>query len=137
MLTLLVSARILTEIMTNQGPSSLPGGSAAITLDARHDDKRLHIAIPVKVFPDVKSFESQLCCTYEISPRGARIALLPGIKEVGQTIYVQRQSRRARYRVAWIGEAGTSREGQVGVETLEPANVIWESEIRSWIMTSK
>ncbi|HEX2327145.1 MAG TPA: hypothetical protein VHN74_00365 [Candidatus Angelobacter sp.] len=123
--------------MTNQGPSSLPGGSAAITLDARHDDKRLHIAIPVKVFPDVKSFESQLCCTYEISPRGARIALLPGIKEVGQTIYVQRQSRRARYRVAWIGEAGTSREGQVGVETLEPANVIWESEIRSWIMTSK
>jgi hypothetical protein len=123
--------------MTNQGPSSLNGGSAAFTLDARRDDKRLHIAVPVKVFPDLKSLESQHCCTYEISPRGARIALLPGIREVGQTIYLQRQNRRARYKVAWIGEAGTSREGQVGVECLEPANVIWESEIRSWIMTGR
>lgn len=137
MLTLLVSARILSEIMTNQGPSSPNGGSAAFTLDARRDGNRLHIAVPVKVFPDIKSFESQLCCTYEISPRGARIALLPGIKEVGQMIYLQRQNRRARYKVSWIGEPGTSQEGQVGVESLEPANVIWENEIRSWIMTSK
>jgi len=123
--------------MTNQGPSSLSGGSAAIALEARREGNRLHIAVPVKVFPDLRSLESHLCCTYEISPRGARIAALPGIREIGQVIYLQRQNRRARYKVAWIGEAGTSQEGQIGVESMEPANVIWENEIRSWIMSSR
>ncbi len=60
----------------------------------------------------------------------------PGIKTVGQTIWLQRQNRRARYRVAWIGQDGTSQQGQVGVETLEPGNVIWEPEIKARIMRS-
>jgi hypothetical protein len=55
---------------------------------------------------------------------------------VGQTIWLQRQNRRARYRVAWIGQEGTSQQGQVGVESLEPANVIWEPEIKARIMRS-
>ena len=41
----------------------------------------------------------------------------PGIKSVGQTIWLQRQNRRARYKVAWIGQEGTSLHGQVGVES--------------------
>jgi hypothetical protein len=102
----------------------------------KRQEKRLHLAVPVKVFPDVASIESQNCCTYEISTRGARLVAPPGIKSVGQTIWLQRQSRRARYKVVWIGEAGTSLESQVGVETLEPANVIWEPEIRQRIMKS-
>ena len=92
--------------------------------------------MPVKVFPDIASIESQNCCTYEISATGARLVTPPGIKTVGQTIWVQRQNRRARYKVAWIGEEGTSLEGQVGVESLEPANVIWEPEIKARIMRS-
>jgi len=36
----------------------------------------------------------------------------------------------------WIGEPGTSLQSQVGVETLEPGNVIWEPEIRQRIMRS-
>jgi hypothetical protein len=55
---------------------------------------------------------------------------------VGQTIWLQRQNRRARYKVTWIGEAGSSLEGQVGVESLEPYNVIWEPEIKARIMRS-
>ena len=94
------------------------------------------VAVPVKVFSDVASIESQNCCTYEISATGARLVTPPGIKSVGQTIWVQRQNRRARYRVAWIGQPGTSLEGQVGVESLEPANVIWEPEIKARIMRS-
>ena len=92
--------------------------------------------MPVKVFPDVASIESQNCCTYEISTNGARLVAPPGIKSVGQTIWLQRQNRRARYKVVWIGEPGTSLEGQVGVENLEPANVIWEPEIKARIMRS-
>jgi len=121
----------------NQSMPFAPSGasSVATATDKRHE-KRLHLAVPVKVFPDITSLESQNCCTYEISTNGARLVALPGIKSVGQTIWLQRQNRRARYKVAWIGEAGSSLEGQVGVETLEPYNVIWEPEIKARIMRS-
>jgi PilZ domain len=114
-----------------------PAGAATVTTaPEKRREKRLHLAVPVKVFPDIASIESQNCCTYEISATGARLVTPPGIKTVGQTIWVQRQNRRARYKVAWIGQEGTSLEGQVGVESLEPANVIWEPEIKARIMRS-
>jgi len=113
-----------------------PLSASAATLANTRQEKRLHLAVPVKVFPDVASVESQNCCTYEISTHGARLVAPPGIKKVGQTIWLQRQSRRARYKVIWIGEPGTSLESQVGVETLEPGNLIWEPEIRQRIMKS-
>jgi hypothetical protein len=113
-----------------------PSSSSAATAVDKRQEKRLHLAVPVKVFPDITSIESQNCCTYEISTHGARLVAPSGIKTVGQTIWLQRQSRRARYKVVWIGEPGTSLECQVGVETLEPANVIWEPEIRQRIMKS-
>ncbi len=115
-------------------PSS---SSAATALEKdKRQEKRLHLAVPVKVFPDIASIESQNCCTYEISTLGARLVAPAGIKAVGQTIWLQRNNRRARYKVIWIGAAGTSLESQVGVESLEPANVIWEPEIRQRIMKS-
>jgi hypothetical protein len=116
-------------------PAASGAPSAVAALDKRQV-KRLHLAVPVKVFPDVASLDSQNCCTYEISTNGARLVAPPGVKTVGQTIYLQRQNRRARYKVMWIGQAGTSLEGQVGVETLEPGNVIWEPEIKARIMRS-
>ena len=115
--------------MSNGIPSKSVPGSESPVLDSRRDEQRLHIAVPVKVFPDLKSFESHTCCTYEISPHGARIAAVPGIKQVGQLIFIQRHNRRARYKVAWIGNPDTTQAGQVGVELQEPANVSWETEI--------
>ena len=117
-------------------PTAPAGATTIAAAPDKRREKRLHIAVPVKVFPDIASIESQNCCTYEISSTGARLVTPPGIKAVGQTIWVQRQNRRARYKVAWIGQAGTSLEGQVGVESLEPANVIWEPEIKARIMRS-
>jgi hypothetical protein len=114
-------------------PSS---SSAATALENQRQEKRLHLAVRVKVFPDIASLESQNCCTYEISTQGARLVAPAGIKAVGQTIWLQRHNRRARYKVVWIGAHGTSLESQVGVESLEPANVIWEPEIRQRIMNS-
>lgn len=117
-------------------PFAAASGSSAVAVETRQEG-RLHIAVPVKVFPDTKALESQTCCTYEISMAGARLASLPGIKTVGQVICLQRQSRRAKYKVIWIGEPGTQLEGQVGVESLEPTNVIWENEIKSRIIQSR
>ncbi|MGB8130779.1 MAG: PilZ domain-containing protein [Candidatus Angelobacter sp.] len=117
-------------------PIAPAGGAAVAAAPEKRHEKRLHLAVPVKVFPDVASIESQNCCTYEISTTGARLVAPPGIKTVGQTIWLQRQNRRARYRVSWIGKDGTSQHGQVGVENLEPGNVIWEPEIKARIMRS-
>jgi hypothetical protein len=122
---------------SNQGVpfASASATSVAAAMDKRNE-KRLHLAVPVKVFPDISSIESQNCCTYEISTNGARLVAPPGIKATGQVIWLQRQNRRAKYKVMWIGEPGTSLQGQVGVETLEPSNVIWEPEIKARIMRS-
>jgi len=122
-----------------QKPSASVAASAGSTTAAAMDkrrEKRLHLAVPVKVFPDVASMETQACCTYEISTTGARLVAPPGITRVGQIIWLQRQNRRAKYKVIWIGEPDSSLAGQVGVETLEPANVIWEAEIKARIMRS-
>jgi len=121
----------------NRGlPSTAPGKSASVAVEPRQEP-RVHIAIPVKVFPDTKAVESYSCCTYEISLLGARLAALPAVTKVGQVIWIQRQNRRARYKVVWIGQPGTSQAGQVGVETMEPGNVIWENEIRARILNSR
>jgi len=119
---------------SNQGLQTK--GSSTLAVDQR-TEKRLQIAVPVKVFPDIKSTEAQTCCTYEISPFGARLAAMPGLRQVGQVIYLQRQNRRAKYKIIWIGQPGTSQEAQVGVELMEPGNVIWDNEIRTVILRSR
>jgi len=91
----------------------------------------MHLALPVKVFPDASTPDFQTCCTYEISLIGVRLVMPNGIKEIGQVVMLQRHNRRAKYKVAWIGKPGTPEAGQVGVEALEPHNVIWENELKA------
>lgn len=116
--------------------NSVSTQSASLAVDKRHE-QRVHIAVPVKIFPDTRSVESYTCCTYEVSLVGARLASLPGVTQVGQVIWMQRQNRRAKYKVIWIGQEGTSQAGQIGVESMEPGNVIWENEIKARIMSAR
>jgi len=44
---------------------------------------------------------------------------------------LQRHNRRAKFKVTWIGKPGTAQAGQVGLETLEPQNVIWDNELKA------
>jgi hypothetical protein len=97
-------------------------------------EKRLHVAVPVKLFVTPDATNHQLCCTYEISMVGARLVAVSGITKVGQVVWLQRHNRRAKYKVIWIGEKGTEHAYQVGVEAMEKANVIWENELKIRIM---
>ena len=119
----------------NHGPN-IAAPRVAVPVEPRRE-KRLHIAVPVKIFLDPESANFQLCCTYEISLVGARLVAVSGITKVGQTIWVQRHSRRAKYRVIWIGQPDTENAEQLGVEVMEPANIIWENELRMRITQSK
>lgn len=105
-------------------------GATATAPRNERREKRLHVAVPVKLFVDPNSPTYQLCCTYEISMIGARLVAVSGVTKLGQTIWLQRHNRRAKYKVIWIGEPGTPQAEQVGVELLEPAVVIWESELQ-------
>ena len=119
----------------NHGPN-MAAPRVSLPVEPRRE-KRLHIAVPVKIFLDPESTNFQLCCTYEISLVGARLVAVSGITKVGQTIWVQRHSRRAKYRVIWIGQPDTENAEQLGVEVMEPANIIWENELRMRITQSK
>src|SRR5262249_5687385 len=103
---------------TNQGSPAKAGVSTSVARDSRKE-RRLPVAVRVRVFPDVEATESHLCCTYEISTFGARLVAPAGVKVEGQVVFLQRQSRRARYKVIWIGKPGTKHADQVGVECLE------------------
>lgn len=117
---------------------SNPSGAAASSVSPgnleQRRERRLHVAVPVKVFLAEDNPSFQLCCTYEISMVGARLVAVSGITKVGQIVWLQRHNRRAKYKVIWVGNEGTEHAGQIGVEVLEPANVIWENELRSRIM---
>jgi len=101
--------------------------------DARRE-VRVAIAVPVKIFLDPNSVNFQHACTYDVSMVGARLQGGTGIQQVGQEVWIQRQNKRAKYRVNWIGKPGTPEAGQVGVDLLEPENIIWEGELKAKII---
>lgn len=119
----------------NQNPSPASPSVNSAQADSRRE-KRVHVAVPVKVFLDPNSANFQLCCTYEISMIGARLVAVAGVEKVGQTLWLQRHNKRAKYRVIWVGEPQTKQAGQVGVEVVDSSAPIWENELRLRIMQS-
>jgi hypothetical protein len=61
----------------------------------------------------------------DVSSSGARLSWVRTLKQTGQVAEIEHRGRRARFRVAWVGQPGTKHEGEVGVESLEPGNNIW------------
>jgi hypothetical protein len=118
-------------------PGRLPATSSSVPAVDPRREKRINVAVPVKVFLDPNGANCQLCCTYEISLVGARLMAVSGVTQVGQTVWLQRHNKRSRYKVIWIGIPDTEHAGQIGVEALEPANVIWENELKMRIMQSR
>ena len=92
-------------------------------------EPRLFVALPIKIYFTESSNEFQMACTYEISYKGARLMQIKGVTQIGQEVWVQRQIRKAKYKVLWIGRDGTEQQGQIGLECIEPEKIIWEKEL--------
>lgn len=90
---------------------------------SRRRERRSFLAIPVRVSgtdAHGKSFR-HVVCTLDLSARGARITSLQTLAmNVGQELMLEHQRDRVRFQVVWIGDAGSSRQGQIGLRTLEP-----------------
>ena len=100
-------------------------------IQAMQRSQRLQIVTAVKIGFSEDSLSPIPACTYEISLTGARIPQVPGLEAIDQTFWIHRKKMKARYRVVWIGEAGTGQANQVGVQLMEPDKIIWEDEIRN------
>lgn len=68
-------------------------------------------------------------CTFDISEHGARIAGLQDMFANGDVLIVERGSKRAKYKVVWVGKAGTPLGGHAGMQLVEGHESIWDVEI--------
>ncbi len=109
-------------------PASKPNLPSSF-MDGLYKKQRLSIAIPVRVFV-TQLAAPVMACTYELSRKQVRLRSIQGITAVGQEIWIQRQNRKAKYRVIWIGTPDSAKENQFGAECVDVENVIWEDEIR-------
>lgn len=92
-------------------------------------ESRVFAVLPIKISPHNEPSKVRPACTCEISTRGAKLMMLDGIGE-GDILWITRHTRRAKFKVVWIGKSGSELEGKIGVETLEPDKFIWDDELR-------
>ena len=71
---------------------------------------------------------AQSAYTVDLSEDGARLDGVGFLTTPGQTIEVRRLWRKARFRVVWIGQIGSSESNQVGV-VLQSEKNIWRVEL--------
>ncbi len=64
--------------------------------------------------------------TVNVSPSGMRLCDVPTKLGVGDVIDLNCNERKYRFRVVWIGTAGTSEAGSMGLQSLESGEWIWE-----------
>jgi hypothetical protein len=72
---------------------------------------------------------AQSAYTVDLSQDGARLDGIGFLTTPGQTIEVRRRWRKARFRVVWIGQVGTSESNHVGVFGLQSEKDIWHVEL--------
>jgi PilZ domain len=71
---------------------------------------------------------AQSAYTVDLSEGGARLDGVGFLTTPGQTIEVRRFWRKARFRVVWVGQVGSSESNQVGVVRQSEKN-IWRVEL--------
>ncbi len=95
-------------------------------------EKRVHVALPIRVLyrENGRKMGMEMACTYDIYSRGARVAGLRGVQQVGEIITVERGRQKALCRVAWIGAPESELRGQFGIECIEKDKTMFETELQ-------
>ncbi|PYY16242.1 MAG: hypothetical protein DMG61_04830 [Acidobacteria bacterium] len=103
--------------------------SLGLTFSQLRRDNRITVVLPVKISPHNEPTKVRPACTCEVSARGAKLMKVEGIGE-GDILWIARHTRRAKFKVVWIGKSGSDLDGQIGVESLEPEKFIWDDDLR-------
>lgn len=98
----------------------------------KRTDKRIHVALPIRItyWDKNKKSTAEMACTYDISPRGARITNLRCVKGTGEVVAIERGRNKSFCRVVWMGEPNSEVRGQIGLQSVDPARALFENELR-------
>src|SRR5438874_2579520 len=90
-------------------------------------EQRTRIALPVKVVTrDAQNRPlTEMACSIDISPKGARLTGVRSVKAPGEVISVERGKSKAFFQVKWVGSREHGTEAQVGLFCIEPGSSIW------------
>ncbi len=92
----------------------------------RRKEPRIRMVLPTKLWTDAEGpFPlGQSCVTQNITRHGVCVEGVPNLK-VGQTITLAYHQKKSRFRVAWVGAAGSPQAKLAGLENLEPERLIF------------
>jgi hypothetical protein len=91
---------------------------------------RVRIALPVRVsgIDEKGNPFFQTALTVDVSRTGARLNGIRCLRATGDMVTVECRGGSAKFVVVWIGQFGSSEDGQFGVRSLEPAKRIFKVE---------
>src|SRR5439155_17617648 len=69
------------------------------------------------------------CCTLDVAWKGARLSGFRYSGPTGTVVTVERGKLRSKFRIAWVGEKDSPRDGQIGLESIEPVRGLWGIEL--------
>ncbi len=104
----------------------------------RRREDRVLIALPVRIWgmdANGKPF-SQNAQTVDITKLGARLGGVKAGLLAGEIIGVQHEQEKSRFRILWVGAAGTPFASQIGLHCVEPEKYIWGVSLAQLRMTS-
>jgi hypothetical protein len=90
-------------------------------------EQRVHMKLSVRIWgmDTAGKLFSTDAHTVDITPVGACIEGTSACLERGSIIGVQCGRSQARFRIVWIGQHGTKRQGQIGIRCLDLGKYIW------------
>ena len=82
--------------------------------------RRVKFALPVKIWTEEGngSVIQAAACTLDASLNGVRLQT-SALRKIGQVVTLGYGTRRARFRVAWIGDPNGNRPHEVGLENVD------------------
>jgi CheY-like chemotaxis protein len=84
-------------------------------------EPRLSVSQPIEVWgQDYQESLPQTTSLIDVSHRGARVGGVAFHPRAGEVVHLVSDGVDARFRVIWVGELGTSQEGQIGLQSLKP-----------------
>lgn len=100
-------------------------------VEGASEDKLIHLALPVRLIhmENGERGELEAACTYDIHPRGARLASNRPVK-VGDLVTVERGRTKAICQVVWTADPDSLLRGQFAVKCVEAAKIPWDEELR-------
>ena len=94
-------------------------------------EQRERIVLPVKVHGSNARGEplSETACLTDVSRNGARVEGTHCIHHVHQTVTLEHNGVKVKFRVAWVGEQGTRLAGCAGLQSIEPMASLFGIEL--------